>query len=116
MLEEANGVAVAVVKVADARFLIGRSKGDGSSAGWQTPAYRQARNDRREVGLVEVQHRGFVVGCCHASLLSGHWLGEAPAMEPPKDADAGSNQKDERESEAPKSANCSGSQMGSVRV
>ena len=100
LLEQANGVAIAVVKVADACFLIGRRKGDGSSAGRQTAAYRHARDDRREVGLVEVHHGGFVVGRRNASLLAQDRLGQIPGTEPPESPDAASDQNDERDDEA----------------
>ena len=116
MLEQTNGVAIAVVKVADACFLIGRRKGDGSSAGRQTPAYRHARDDRREVGLVEVKDGGLVVGRRNTSLLAGDRLSQIPGTEPQEGPDAASDQEDERDDEAANSSGCSGLHMHSVRV
>jgi hypothetical protein len=48
--------------------------------------------------------------------LSGHGLGEATITEPPEDPDAGGDQDDERDGEAPEGSSCFGPQMRSVRV
>jgi hypothetical protein len=44
------------------------------------------------VGLIKIEHRGPVLGCGHASLLSGHRLGQTAITEPPEDSDTGSNE------------------------
>ena len=94
----------------------GCGKGDGSSTGWQTPAYGHPSDDRGEVRLFEIDHCGFVASRRDTSLFTGYRLGQIPRTEPPEGPDAGSDQEDERDGEAPKSAGCFGSQMGSVRV
>src|SRR5829696_2145630 len=116
LLEETNRVAIAIVKIANARFLIGRGKGDGGSTGWQTAAHRYASDDRGEMGLVEIDHGGSVVDRRDTSLLPGDGLSQIPGTQPPERSDAGSDQEDKRDSEAAKSADCCGSQMRSVRV
>ena len=69
-----------------------------------------AGDDRRKVGLIRIEHRGSVVGDGHASLLSGHRLGQTAVTEPPEDSDADRNEYDERDGEAPEGRGCSRSQ------
>jgi hypothetical protein len=68
------------------------------------------------VGLVEVQHGGFIVGRRNTSLLTQDRLSQIPGAEPPESPDAASDQEDECDDEAANSSGCSGLHMHSVRV
>jgi hypothetical protein len=91
LLEKADRIAIAIVEVTNAGLLIGRGKGDRRSTGWQTPTDRNPGNDRGEVGLFKIEHRGSVAGGCHASLLPGHRLSQVSGTEKPEGSDAGRN-------------------------
>ncbi len=82
LLEQADRIEVAVVKVPDAGFLVDRGHGDGGSPGRKAALHRRPHDDRRVVRLLQIECDGVAVGGRDTALLAGDGGGQASAAQP----------------------------------